>query len=117
MEDNCFIDPKDNINNQYKEEKPYSVAEILKHKPEYLEIVSLAKYRDFKRQYGIPSVFRSEEMGKAHEEEFKIFKEKFQDEFEFSSRQEVGSTTYALGSNRLGYWLLKIQDNKPSAYF
>ncbi|OCA70389.1 hypothetical protein BBH99_14145 [Chryseobacterium contaminans] len=118
VEDNCFINPKDKINNEYKEERPYSVAQILKHKPEYLEIVSLAKYRDFKKDSTESrQFFRSEEMGKAHKEEFKIFKEKFHDEFEFSSRQEVGSTTYALGSNRLGYWLLKIQDNKPSAYF
>ncbi|WP_294327383.1 hypothetical protein [uncultured Chryseobacterium sp.] len=118
VEDNCFIDPKDKINNEYKEEKPYSVAQILKHQPEYLEIVNLVRYRNFKKDSTESRhFFRSEEMWKGHEEEFKIFKEKFQDEFEFSNRQEVGSTVYALGRNRLGYWLLKIQDSKPSAYF
>lgn len=122
VEDKCFINPKDKINNEYKEEKPYSLEQILKHKPDYLEIVSLTQYRNFKKD-SIESdqfLMSDEELEKkwrAHEEEFKIFKEKFQGEFGFSNRQEVGNIAYALGSNNLGYWLLKIQDNKPSAYF
>ncbi|BAP32055.1 uncharacterized protein CHSO_3018 [Chryseobacterium sp. StRB126] len=122
VEDHCFINPKDKINNEYKEEKPYSVEQILKHQPDYLEIVNLTKYRNFKKDSIESNQFlmsdeELEKKWKAHEEEFKIFKEKFQDEFGFSGRQEVGNTTYALGRNNLGYWLLKIQDNKPSAYF
>lgn len=117
-EDRCFINTKDITENEYKEEKPYSVEQILKHKPEYLEIVNLTRYSNFKKD-SIESrqLFRNEKMWRAHIEEFKIFEEKFQDEFEFSNRQEAGNATYALGRNRLGYWLLKIQDNKPSAYF
>lgn len=118
IEDRCFINAKDNTKYEYKEDNPYTVAQILKHKPEYLEIVNLAQYRNFKKD-SIESdrFWDNEEIWKAHKEEFKIFQEKFHDEFGFSSRQEVGNITYALGHNNLGYWLLKIQDNKPSAYF
>ncbi|MBP2615273.1 hypothetical protein [Chryseobacterium jejuense] len=118
VEDRCFITTEDKIQNAYKEDNPYTVNQILNNKPRYLEIVNLAKYRNFKKD-SIESgrFWDNEEIWKAHIEEFKIFQKKFHDEFGFSSRQEVGNTTYALGSNKLGYWLLKIQDNKPSAYF
>lgn len=117
-EERCFINANDKIQNEYKEEKPYGIQQILKHKPEYLEIVNLTQYRNFKKDSTeFRELFRNEEKWKAYAEEFKIFEEKFQYEFQFSNRQEVGSAKYALASNRLGYWLLKIQDEKPSAYF
>lgn len=118
IEDRCFITTENEIQNVYKEDIPYTVAQILKDKPEYLEIENLSKYRNFKKDSIESSQFwDNEEIWKAHIEEFKIFQEKFQDQFGFSNRQQVGNATYALGKNRLGYWLLKIQDNKPSAYF
>ncbi len=37
--------------------------------------------------------------------------------FGIIKKQQVGNILYALGHNRQGYWLLKIENDKPSAYF
>ncbi|SMP10591.1 hypothetical protein [Chryseobacterium profundimaris] len=121
VENRCFAGLKDKLT-YYQEKKPFTIDQILENKPDYLEIISLKKYRSFK-QDSIEAIHRyesdeaQEERWKAHQEEFKMFKKNFSDQFSFSHKQQVGNTLYALGKNNLGFWLITIMNNKPSAYF
>jgi len=122
VEDRCFVNDHEQTFKSYTEKGLFTVKEILEHKPDYLEITDLKQYRSFKedsiqsRHYD-ESEELSEKRWKTHEEEYKVFKAKFSDQFLFSHKQETGNTAYALGSNELGFWLLKIEKNKPHAYF
>lgn len=122
VEDRCFTNDYEQIFKSYTEKKPFTAKEILKHKPDYLAITDLKKYRTFKEDniqsgHYNESEELSEKRWKIHEEEYKIFKSKFSDQFLFSCKQQVDDITYALGTNELGSWLLKIENNEPYAYF
>lgn len=115
IEEHCFITKEEKP--VYIEKTPYTVKEILNDKPDYLQIVDLKDYRSFKKD---STEFRnglSEEKWKARKEEYKVFKEKFPDYFSYSGKYQAGNVLYALGSNILGFWLMKIENDKPSAYF
>lgn len=118
-EEKCFL--TDNVFESYVEKKSYSVKQIFSDKPDYLEIRDMKEYRTFKKDSTEAHTYneteQSEKKWKAHAEEFKMFQEKFSDQFEFSDRQQANNILYAMGRNNLGYWLLKIEDNKPFAYF
>lgn len=121
VEDRCFAGLKEKLT-FYQEKKPFTVDQILENKPDYLEIIHLKKYRSFK-QDSIESIHRyesdevQEERWKAHQKEYKVFKDYFSDQFSFSQKQQVGNKLYALGTNNLGFWLLAIENSKASAYF
>ncbi|WES99244.1 hypothetical protein P2W68_06405 [Chryseobacterium arthrosphaerae] len=120
-EQKCFMKKGDQIFKGYEEQKPYSVKQILNEKPDYLEIVSLKQYRAFKKdsmQTGIHSYSsESESIWARQDREFKVLKDAFSDQFMFCSQQQVGNILYGLGKNRLGFWLLRIENNKSAAYF
>lgn len=112
---NCFIEKEEK--SVYVEQKPYTVKEILNKKPDYLQVVDLKEYRSFKKDSTEFKGGFSEERWKAKKEEYNVFSEKFPDHFSYSAKQQVGNVLYALGSNTLGFWLMKIENDKPSAYF
>jgi len=115
IEDNCFIKKEEKL--VYVEKVPYTVKEILNEKPDYLQIIDLKNYRSFKKD---SIEFRngfSEEKSKTEREKYKLFNEKFSDYFSYSGKYQVGNILYALGRNELGFWLVKIENDKPSAYF
>ncbi|MDF2552397.1 MAG: hypothetical protein K0R77_1672 [Chryseobacterium sp.] len=118
-QENCFIGKEEE--NIYLEEKPFTAKQILESKPNYLEVISLKDYRTFRQDSIERNYFQGEELEEIKwekkKEEFKDFKEKFDDQFSCSGKQRVGNIQYCLGGNNLGYWLLKIENNKPSAYF
>lgn len=118
-EENCFIEKEDKT--IYEEEKPFTAQQILENKPDYLEVISLKNYRSFRQDSIERNYFQNEELEeikwKKKKEEYKDFKEKFDDQFSCSNKQLVGNTQYCLGGNNLGYWLLKIENNKTNAYF
>ncbi|MDR6923766.1 hypothetical protein [Chryseobacterium sp. 2987] len=118
-EENCFVASKDELYAPYEEQKPYTVQQILNEKPAYLEIINLTKYRDFKKDSIADHTYDKEyeENFKRKETDFKVFDEKFSKQFWYTAQQKVGNVLYALARNNLGYWLLKIENNKPSAYF
>lgn len=114
LEEKCFT--KGEEKSDYVEEKPYTVKQILEEKPDYLEIINLKNFTDFKQD----SLYSHELKWKNYDERMKdydIFKEKFSDQFMCFGKQTVDQVEYSLGRNNLGYWLLKIGNNKPSAYF
>lgn len=122
IEKKCFIDDQDNIFKGYVEKETYTVKQILDDQPDYLEIVNLKRFRTFKKDSTEAHLFRysleeAEKKWKADQEEFKIFRAKFSDQFEYSHKQLLNNVWYALGSNSLGYWLLKIEKGKADAYF
>ena len=46
-EENCFINRRDQVFESYKEQKPFTVKQIVDKKPDYLQITNLKKYRNF----------------------------------------------------------------------
>ena len=122
IEDRCFVNEKDNRDGDYKEEIPYTVQQILNEKPDYLEIENLKSYRSFKKdstEYNFHNISdkESEKRVKAYKNDYKLFEKFFPDQFWYVQRQQIENTLYSLAKNNLGYWLLKIEKNKPSAYF
>ncbi|WEK70970.1 MAG: hypothetical protein P0Y62_05290 [Candidatus Chryseobacterium colombiense] len=115
IEDNCFIKKEEKP--VYVEKEPYTVKEILSEKPGYLQINDLKDYRSFKKDSTESKGGFSEERWNAKKEEYKLFHEKIPDYFSYSATQQVGNVLYALGRNTLGFWLMKIENDKPSAYF
>lgn len=111
----------DDVFKGYEEPKSYTAKEILNDKPDYLEVVNLKQYRAFKkdstdtRSYDYSS--ESESIWSRQDGEFKLLKDAFSDQFLFCSQQQVGNVLYGLGKNRLGFWLLTIENNQPKAYF
>ncbi|KFF00847.1 hypothetical protein IX39_09560 [Chryseobacterium formosense] len=118
-EENCFIEKEDKT--VYEEEKPFTAQQILENKPDYLEVISLKKFRSFRQDSIERNYFEDEKLEEIKwekkKEEYKDFNEKFDDQFSCSNKQLVGTTQYCLGRNNLGYWLLKIENNKTNAYF
>ncbi|MCT3845613.1 hypothetical protein HZQ52_12335 [Elizabethkingia anophelis] len=122
IEDRCFVNEKDNRDGDYKEEIPYTVQQILNEKPDYLEIENLKSYRSFKKdsaEYNFHNISdeESEKRVKAYKNDYKLFEKFFPDQFWYLQRQQIENTLYSLAKNNLGYWLLKIEKNKPSVYF
>lgn len=94
----------------------FTAKEILDRKPDYLKVINLNKFRNFKQD----SLYSHDSKWENYDEimkGYKIFKEKFSDQFMYFGEQTVGEINYSLGKNNLGYWLLKIDKNKSSAYF
>lgn len=122
VEERCFVQENEKYFNAYEEPEIFSVKEILKHQPEYLQIINLKKYRSFKidslESRNIRNTVEADEKYlKDQKILFADFEEKFFGQFLYSNKQIQGSTKYALGRNGLGYWLLEIKNNIPSAYF
>ena len=120
LEEKCFIQDDENIFQGYTEEKPFTVDEILKNKPDYLQIVDLQNFRSFKQDsiaFRNSTFEDNEKYRKDHDSIYSDFNDKFLGQFAYSSKQIVGNVSYALGRNGLGYWLLEIKNNKPTAYF
>jgi hypothetical protein len=109
----CFIESDENI--AIANKKSFSDEQFFDKNPEYLQVISLKKYRSFKND-SIDNVYNplsnSQEEGK-----YADFKNKFDSQFIFSNVQIFGKFKYCLGRNFLGYWLLKIDSDKTAAYF
>ncbi|AZA89740.1 Uncharacterised protein [Chryseobacterium nakagawai] len=121
IEDKCFIDKMntEDVVIQVEDSQSYTLKQILAENPNYLEITNLTTYRDFKTdrtEFRLP-IAEFGEKGKTTETGNTIFDEKFSDQFICFAKQNSGDTLYGLGMNGLGYWLLKIENNKPSVYF
>ncbi|AZA83991.1 hypothetical protein C1637_15980 [Chryseobacterium lactis] len=123
VEDKCFVEKMNNTDVIFVDdlkEKPYTVKQILDQKPKYLDIINLKKFRTFKKDSADSHFYTSsdsENMIRKQYVEFKEFKSKFSDQFVFYAKEQVGNVQYGLGKNNLGYWLLKIENNKADAYF
>lgn len=122
LEERCFITGDEKYFNSNEEPKAFTVKDILENKPDYLEIVNLKNFRSFKKDsleavnlYN--TLEKSEKYWKDQKTLFSDFDEKFFGEFHYSFKQIEGNVKYALGKNGLGYWLLEIKNDKPSAYF
>jgi len=118
IEDRCFI--KEGEKNNYTEEKPYTAKQILDEKADYITITTLKKFRSFEQD----SIYAHETKWRMYEKEtntydieYRLFKDKFSEQFRCFGKQQSGNTHYALGQNNLGYWLLKIENNQSFAYF
>ena len=115
-----FKNDEDLINdNYYDYAQKYDVKKIIAEKPDYLQIIYLKKFRSFKKD-SLSLLSKSEEMAKRNEDddsEFKTFNDKFSEQFSFSNQQKIGNVRYAFGRNQLGFWLCKIENDQPSAYF
>lgn len=121
-ESRCFADDDSEVFRSYAEKKPFTVQQILENKPDYLEIINLNTYRSFKidsvESHGYTdSDGIAEKKWKKYTADFEIFENKFSGQFMFSGKQQVGHLLYALGKNQLDLWLLKIENDSPSAYF
>lgn len=122
VEDRCFTNNNENKFESYVEVKPFTAKQVFDAKPNYLQVINLKNFRTFKND-SLDSHFynyNDEELTKKyykHKEDYKYFDGKFLGQFEFSFKQKVGNIQYALGRNGLGYWLLKIENEKPTAYF
>ncbi|CAD0218995.1 hypothetical protein KYG33_05580 [Chryseobacterium sp. D764] len=121
IEKKCFVNHRDQVFEDYKEQKPYTIQQILNEKPDYLEIINLKEYRSFKEDSIVShaniSSDESENIFNRQDKEFKIVRDKFSDQFLYYSQQQAGNILYALGRNSMGFWLLKIENNIPKAYF
>lgn len=122
IEERCFLQEDENYFNSYKKSKVFTVKDILENKPDYLEIVDLKSFISFKKDsldaenlYNTSE--KSEKYWKDQNTLFADFEAKFFGQFLYSFKQIEGDVKYALGRNGLGYWLLEIKNEKPSAYF
>lgn len=123
IEENCFRKENEKVYANYVEKKPFSVKEILKNKPTYLQIVDLKEFRSFVKDSTEAHSFR-EPTEKDQLTQYQKYKEKyakfdslFAGQFQYSAKQSVGNVDYAFARNRLGFWLTKIENNVPKAYF
>ncbi len=119
IEEKCFLKENDSYFKKYTENKPFTVKQILDNQPDYLVITHPEKYRSFKQdslEYNRAAIY-TEDYWKQKEAEFSDFNEKFLGQFAYSFKQTEGNTKYALGMNNLGFWLLKIENDRPFAYF
>ncbi|MFC3757063.1 hypothetical protein ACFONJ_13870 [Chryseobacterium tructae] len=121
IEDKCFVEKMNTEDIVILNEDPqsYTLKQILSEKPKYLEIINLTAYRDFKtdRTEYLLQAMDSGKEGETRENNFILFDEKFSNQFVCFAKQQVGNILYGVGVNKLGYWLLKVENNKPSAYF
>lgn len=106
------------IDNHDMQMQEYDVKRIIAEKPDYLQIVNLREFRSFKKDsIELNSEEIMEKKWKEYDSEFKIFNDKFSKQFTFSNQQKIDNILYAFGRNQLGFWLCKIENEKPSAYF
>ncbi|SHK36815.1 hypothetical protein SAMN05444267_100397 [Chryseobacterium polytrichastri] len=122
LEDRCFIKEGEQFFEGYVQEDPFTVKQILYKKPDYLEIINLRKFRNFKQdsseyRSNVYNLEANEKYWKDQKVIFADFDKYFFGQFEYSFKQNDGNIKYALGRNGLGYWLLEIKNNQPSAYF
>lgn len=122
LEERCFITGDEKYFTSNEEPKAFTVKDILENQPDYLEIVNLKNFRSFKKDSleGRDIRNTSEKDEKFFQDQktlFADFEEKFFGQFLYSFKQIEGNMKYALGRNGLGYWLLEIKNDKPSAYF
>ncbi|WP_160137406.1 hypothetical protein [Chryseobacterium sp. c4a] len=121
IEDKCFVDKMnaENVVMVNKTFQPYTLKQILAEKPKYLEINNLTAYRDFvtDRAEFLKQPENSQKEGETSGNNFTILNERFSNQFLCFAQQQVGNIIYGLGFNKLGYWLLKIENNKTFAYF
>lgn len=121
IEQKCFLSKEDQIFGSYEGQKPYTVKQILNEKPDYLEILNLKQYRPFKKDSIETHIYDSssepEDIWGRQDRDFKVLKDKFSDQFLYYAQQQVGNSLYGLGKNRSGFWLLKIENDIPRAYF
>lgn len=122
LEERCFVKDGEPFFEGYVQEDPFTVKQILDKKPDYLEIINLKKFRNFKQDSSdYRSIIYNFEANDKHWKGQKImfadFDKYFFGQFEYSFKQNDGNVKYALGRNGLGYWLLEIKNNQPSAYF
>ena len=121
VEENCFISKEENY--KYKEEIPFTINEILKHKPDYLVISDLKEFRSFKTDSTESNFYNytdeKEELRKyeKHKKDFAKFDSLCTGQFGYSAKQSIGKTEYAFAQNNLGFWLIKVENNKAKAYF
>jgi hypothetical protein len=121
IEKNCFVDKINDTDDVvvFEIKKSYTVRQILAEKPDYLDMINLKKYREFKKDSADSHSYIQdfEEDIAKNEDGLKILNEKFFDQFDFFAKQQIGNTLYGLGKNQLDFWLLKIENNIPKAYF
>lgn len=123
VEENCFRSDKEKIFDSYVEKKPYSVKQILEKKPDYLQIINLKEFRSFKKDstethsYDIRNEKEELKKYEEHKREYAKFDSLFLGQFGYFAKQSVGNAEYAFARNGLGYWLTKIENNIPKAYF
>lgn len=122
LEDRCFIKEGEQFFEGYVQEDPFTVKQILDKKPDYLEIINLKKFRNFKQdsleyRSNVYNLEANEKYWKDQKVIFADFDKYFFGQFEYSFKQNNGNIKYALGRNGLGYWLLEIKNNQPFAYF
>lgn len=117
-EENCFISVDTKIDNSYTEEKPFTVRQILENKPKYLQIQKLTKFRSFKKD-SIENHNHNVDKSRFefYKKTYEKFDAKFSQQFSYYTYQKIGNIEYALAKNRLGFWLLKLSENQPKAYF
>ncbi|ACU07718.1 hypothetical protein FIC_01270 [Flavobacteriaceae bacterium 3519-10] len=120
-EDNCFTSSRENF--IYIGKPEFTADQIRKEKPDYLQIYELKQFRSFKTDsidVNSYDVRKEDEARRKHElylKNYEIFNTLFYEQFQYYAKQKVGDAEYALGRNMLGYWLLKIRNNEPKAYF
>ena len=118
---NCFLDK--NEKNDYVENVPLTVKQIFFIKPDYLKISTLKDYRSFKidsterNSYDIKNEREEELKYLTKKEKYSSFDKNFEGQFDYYSKQKVGNADFALARNALGFWLLKSENGKNSAYF
>lgn len=120
-DENCFT-KKDDINN-YIEKVSLTVKQILYLKPKYLTISALKDFRSFKKDsieknsYDFHNEKAEHKKYQDYLDKYSLFTKNFDDQFNYYSKQKIGNIDYALAGNGLGFWLLKSENNKNSAYF
>ncbi|WP_027388423.1 hypothetical protein [Chryseobacterium gregarium] len=122
IEDRCFAGDREQTFKSYIEKKPFTVKQILEHKPGYLDITDLTEYRTFRQDSTrLKHLYDDDRIGKRwwdnYQAEYKVFTERFSDRFLFSHQQQAGNVIYALARNELGFWLCTIENDQSYAYF
>lgn len=120
-DDNCFTSSNETYH--YEEKPAFTVAQIEDDKPDYLQITDLKQFRSFKndsisaKSYDIKNEEAERKKHELYLRTYEKFNALFYDQFTYYARQSVADAEYAIGRNSLGYWLLKIENNTPKAFF
>lgn len=98
-----FKNDEDLINyNYYDYARKYDIKKTIAEKPDYLQIIHLKTFRSFKKDSVISNSEEiMEKKWKEYSSEFKIFNDKFSEQFSFSNQQKIGNIMYAFGRNQL----------------
>lgn len=120
-ENNCFTE---NENKGYfLDSSPKTIDQILKIKPDYLQISDSNSANGFKidsLEKSYNNYISEDEFLKRYESKkliYQNFDKYFNEQFIYISKIKIKKTSYALAKNGLGFWLLKIENNSKSAYF